>query len=205
VEARVTEAEEMERHAEQMKERGFDVSSISLEDSLESTAPLRPRVEGDQSFLKAVKSGYARDSVLSKVAESPNAFPQFSSSEGLIYARNVAGKWCLAIPCDVRLYNERALTEIVISQAHATLGHLGKLRTAEYVRQWYRWPKMGIEIASFCDSCGACAMSKTLNQAPAGLLHSLPIPCHPWDSVGMDFVGPFPSCLGYNYLLVVIC
>ncbi|KAJ6614648.1 hypothetical protein B0H10DRAFT_1802863 [Mycena sp. CBHHK59/15] len=55
---------------------------------------------------------------------------------------------------------------------------------------------MGKAIAAFCASCGACAMSKPHNKAPAGLLRSLPIPQRPWDSIGMDFVGPVPSCLG---------
>lgn len=31
------------------------------------------------------------------------------------------------------------------------------------------------------------------------------VPSKPWESVGMDFLGPFPSSEGYNYLLVVIC
>ena len=38
-----------------------------------------------------------------------------------------------------------------------------------------------------------------------GLLHSLPVPLRPWESIGMDFVGPFPSSQGYDYLWVVIC
>jgi hypothetical protein len=39
---------------------------------------------------------------------------------------------------------------------------------------------------------------------PAGLLHSLPIPTQLWQSIGMDFIGPFPEIDSYNYLWVVI-
>lgn len=92
-----------------------------------------------------------------------------------------------------------------MDEAHTVLGHLGEQKTSQYVRHWYWWPKMGHDIEKFCDSCGACKMAKSHNQLPEGLLHSLPIPEHPWDSIGVDFVGPFPSCLGYNDLLVVIC
>ncbi|KZT63164.1 hypothetical protein DAEQUDRAFT_185380 [Daedalea quercina L-15889] len=35
---------------------------------------------------------------------------------------------------------------------------------------------------------------------PTGLLHSMPIPTRPWQSVGMDFVGPFPTSQGSDYL-----
>jgi hypothetical protein len=38
-----------------------------------------------------------------------------------------------------------------------------------------------------------------------GKLHPLPIPTKPWDSIGMDFIGPFPESKGFNYLWVVIC
>jgi transposase InsO family protein len=40
---------------------------------------------------------------------------------------------------------------------------------------------------------------------PTGKLDPLPIPTRPWESVGMDFVGPFPEVDKYNYLWVVIC
>jgi len=64
---------------------------------------------------------------------------------------------------------------------------------------------MGRDIEKFCLSCKTCQMSKSSNQLKPGLLHSLPIPSHPWKSIGMDFVGPFPVCQGYDYLWVIIC
>jgi hypothetical protein len=97
------------------------------------------------------------------------------------------------------------LPELLLTQSHTTLGHYGETRTSEYVRRWFWWPKIGRDITKFCDSCGTCNMSKTQTAKPVGRLHSLPVPLRPWESVGMDFVGPFPPCLGYDYLLVVIC
>ena len=60
------------------------------------------------------------------------------------------------------------------------------------------------DITAFCDSCDSCQLSKKSNQQPCGLLHTLPIPTKPWESVGMDFMGPFPTSMGHDYLLVVI-
>ena len=38
-----------------------------------------------------------------------------------------------------------------------------------------------------------------------GLLHPLPIPSQPWESIRMDFIGPLPpSPEGYNFIWVVI-
>ena len=57
----------------------------------------------------------------------------------------------------------------------------------------------------FCKTCKACQRAKVPNQRPAGKLHSLTVPTKPWDSIGMDFVGPFPKSKGYDYLWVVLC
>ena len=63
---------------------------------------------------------------------------------------------------------------------------------------------MGADIELFCSSCALCQTTKDSTQKPAGLLHSLPIPDWPWQSVGLDFMGPLPKSKGYDYLLVVI-
>src|SRR6202050_1568310 len=103
------------------------------------------------------------------------------------------------------LKGKRSLPEIMIDQAHNTLGHLGAQKTSEYTHQWFWWPRMGREIEKFCLSCENCQMSKSSNQLKPGLLHNLPIPRHPRQSIGMDFVSPFPECQGYDYLWVIIC
>ena len=38
-----------------------------------------------------------------------------------------------------------------------------------------------------------------------GKLHPLPLATRPWESIGVDFVGPFPEVDGFNYLWVIIC
>src|ERR1700742_1049417 len=57
----------------------------------------------------------------------------------------------------------------------------------------------------YCKSCPVCQQTKGKNKAPQGLLHALPVLTRPWQSIGMDFVGPFPEVDGYNYLWVVVC
>ena len=47
-------------------------------------------------------------------------------------------------------------------------------------------------------------ITKDTNSMPAGLLHSLLIPDRPWQSIGMDFMGPLPKSNNFNYLLVMI-
>ena len=60
----------------------------------------------------------------------------------------------------------------------------------------------GIEI--YCKTCDTCVTTKNANSKPTGLLHSLLIPDRPWQSIGMDFMGPLPKLNNFNYLLVMI-
>ena len=55
-----------------------------------------------------------------------------------------------------------------------------------------RWKDMVKDTQCFCDSCQTCKQSKPPNQKPFGLLNPLSVPSRPWESIGVDFVGPLP-------------
>ena len=75
----------------------------------------------------------------------------------------------------------------------------------DYIRHWCWWLHVNGHIKEFCKTCDICQWAKTSNKKPAGELHLLPIPSKPWESIGMDFIGPFPESQGFNYLWVVVC
>src|SRR6266571_1049818 len=61
------------------------------------------------------------------------------------------------------------------------------------------------DIHKFCRSCGTYQTTKKSTRRNPGLLHPLPTLDTPWLSISMDFTGPFPTSLGYDYLWVIIC
>ena len=63
---------------------------------------------------------------------------------------------------------------------------------------------MSHDIELYCKMCSTCATSKDASSKPTGLLHSLPIPNRPWQSIGLDFMGPLPKSNNFDYLLVMI-
>ena len=63
---------------------------------------------------------------------------------------------------------------------------------------------MSHDIELYCKTCSTCATSKDANSKLTGLLHSLPIPNRPWQSIGLDFMGPLLKSNNFDYLLVVI-
>ena len=150
-----------------------------------------------------VKNTYHKDTICAKIIVQPDAYPRFSIWEGLIWTKNQLKRDVICIPQDT-FQRGRRLIEIIINHAHQTIGHYGQWKTSNYIQRSYWWPQMATDIEAFCRSCGKCQTNKTDMLKPQGFLHSLPIPDKPWQSVGMDFMGPLPQSLGNDYLLVII-
>src|SRR3984893_9435237 len=142
--------------------------------------------------------------MFSKIVDNPGHYPTFRVMDGIIHTKNRLGDETLCVPQSL-LKGKHSLPEIVIDQVHEAVGHLGPQKTLEYACRWFWWPRMGRDIEKFCLSCSNCQRSKTSNKLRPCLLHNLPILMRPWQSIGMDFVGPFPESHGHDYMWVIIC
>jgi hypothetical protein len=155
------------------------------------------------SLEKLCRKAYATDRIFKKILSHPKDHKSFKVNDGLIYHLVDPETRKLCIPHAT--FRGRGLVELVIDQVHRTVGHMGTHITEGYVRRYFWWPALGTDVKAFCDSCATCQATKTSNQRPQGLLHSLPIPTKPWSSIGMDFVGPFPLVDNLDYIWVVLC
>ena len=102
------------------------------------------------------------------------------------------------------IYKGKQLIEIIINHTYNIIGHFGQCKTSQYIRRYFWWQSMSHDIESYCKTCGNCTTSKDANSKPTDLLHSLPIPDRPWQSIGLDFMGPLPKSNNFDYLLVII-
>jgi hypothetical protein len=95
---------------------------------------------------------------------------------------------------------------MVIDEAHSLLAYLEVSKTTEYLWNIVWWKEMISDIKLFCETCHR---SKPSNQKPYGLLNLLPVPTHPWKSIGLDFVGPLPKSsnfnVSYDRITIMIC
>ena len=150
-----------------------------------------------------IRGGYEKVKMFSKVIETPDNHPDFKVKDGMIWMKNKGGDMVICVPSAPS--KDSTLHGCIINQAHSIVGHFGPAKTSEYVRRWYWWPRLQYKTDKFCESCKACVRSKGEYCSPLGKLHSLPIPLCPWESISMDFIGPFPESEGFDYLWVVIC
>ena len=124
---------------------------------------------------------------------------KFGVKQGLIFMKNNLLRDVICI-YPKAIHKGRWLIEIIIDHAHNIINHFGQFKTAQYIRRYFWWPSMSHDIEAYCKTCGICATTKDANSKPAGLLHSLLIPDRPWQSIGMDFMGPFPKLNNFDYL-----
>lgn len=164
-----------------------------------------PDVSGEDrpDIEKICRDAYASDKFFRKILERPAHYDAFVVDSGLIYRSTNDENRALCIP-DSEFRGRKGI-ELTIDQAHRVLGHLGFAKTESYLRRFFWWPRLGKDVRSFCESCSVCQATKTSNERPQGLLHTLPIPVKPWSSIGMDFVGPFPLVDNLDYIWVVLC
>lgn len=156
--------------------------------------------------MKELKSLYSQDPFFSRILEKPSEYRNFAVEDGHVYLKEKNTKR-LCIP--KAMLQGRSVREIVISEAHSLLAHLGYTRTLEYLRSQFWWKDIVSDTKSYCETCMTCRRSKPNNQRPYGLLHPLPVPGLPWESIGIDFVGPLPESKNrdgtFNCITVVIC
>ena len=165
-----------------------DITAIAAGNDNKS---LWTHVEEMMDLWAIIKNAYCKDMICAKIIIHQDAHPRFSLQEGLIWMKNQLKHDVICIPQDT-FQRGRRLIKIIIDNAHQIIGHYSQWKTSNYIQHSYWWPQMATNIEAFCRLCGKCQTNKTNTQKLQGLLHSLPIPDKPWQSVGMDFMGPLP-------------
>ncbi|XP_052775537.1 uncharacterized protein K02A2.6-like [Mya arenaria] len=131
------------------------------------------------------KSNYKTNTVLDTLARVKNELTvvTFKNGEVLLHGN--------------RIVLPKQLQQKAISLAHE--GHPGIVRTKQLLREKVYFPKMDKMVEDLCNSCIPCLAATDENSREP--LQMTEMPKQAWDSVSMDFCGPFSDG---KYLLVLI-
>lgn len=110
---------------------------------------------------------------------------ELSVAEGLIFREH-------------RIVLPPTLQRKVVRLGHS-LGHLGKTKTKQMLREKYWFPLMNSMIDTAIDQCYECQVATKGNrEEPIKVTN---IPNRPWDTVSIDHGGPYPDG-HYNLVLI---
>ncbi|KAJ3885113.1 hypothetical protein GG344DRAFT_29893, partial [Lentinula edodes] len=84
----------------------------------------------------ALKGRYKEDPLFKKILESPKDYHNFEVIKDLIYLKQKEAQ-VLCIPRII--IDSRSVQEIIISEAHSLLAHLGASKTIDYLRDHVWW------------------------------------------------------------------
>lgn len=169
---------------------------------------IRVGLQDDPRYVKIVDkilAGHDLDRTIPS-AEWPSVMKHPYSSHIIIngdlyYHSRARRSYALCVPDDDHLKTD------ILKRYHESpvAGHKGADKTYLSIADHYTWPGITRSVRLHVESCSACQRLKASNKIPPGLLKPLPIPSGRWDSISMDFCGPFPRSDGYDSILVVVC
>lgn len=94
----------------------------------------------------------------------------------------------------------------LLKECHDTplSGHKGEKSTLAVIVKRFYWPNMKGDVAYFVKTCVICQANRASYAKKQGLLHPLPVPTRPWESISMDFITSLPDSQGYNAIFVIV-
>ncbi|KAJ8481441.1 hypothetical protein ONZ45_g15313 [Pleurotus djamor] len=124
-------------------------------------------------------SRYGEDKFFQAIIEDPRSHKNFEYNNGLLYLKT-KDRTALCIP-HIKV-GGRNIREIIISEAHSLLAHLGASKTIAYLRDHVWWKDLVKDTQAFSS--------------------------YPWEAIGVDFIGPLPESSDrdatYDSITVVI-
>jgi hypothetical protein len=145
-----------------------------------------------EHFLQRVREGYKCDPAF----QNKSFVQSLRDVNGLLYHQSR-----LVIPA------HGALRQELLQEHHDRVwsGHLGVDKTIARLTRFFYWPAMHDAVREYVRACPSCQFNKPVLARPAGLLHPLTVPSHPWESISMDFIVELPKTVhGYDAVFTVV-
>jgi hypothetical protein len=96
------------------------------------------------------------------------------------------------------------LRTIIIRSSHQSVGHQGADKSYIQCQKCFYWPNMKKDFDQYVQECMLCLRNKDCTGKPIGDTKILKIPLRPWESIAIDFLGPFNVSNGYQHITVVM-
>ena len=152
----------------------------------------RPRV------LKALEL----DSLYARVKQTGNKL-HYSIDVGLLKAQNSNGYQNLYILVGP-LEKGVSLQDFILRTVHEGLRHFTAHKSYNYAACFFWRPQMRQDFMVYCRSCDKCQINNERTTLPVGRSLSHPDPDKGYQSLAIDFAGPFNKSKEYTTVMVIM-
>jgi cleavage and polyadenylation specificity factor subunit 1 len=137
-------------------------------------------------------------------AQTPEMVSSFRLPEGSVVQIDGLYQYVNPVGTDKnpRILVPESMREPLMKTIHE-LGHYGRKRTFNAVKQYYVWPGMRVQVNRFVQHCVSCQKNKTVRKQKRPW-QSFPY-THRFKTVHVDIVGPvIPSSSGKRFMLTMM-
>ena len=166
----------------------------SFIDTLQSTliGDFRPRV------LKVLDL----DPHYTRIKQTNNKL-HYSIDGGLMMAQNINRYQNLYILVG-SLEKTVSLEDFILGTVHEDLGYFSVHKSYNYGACFFWWPQMQQDLIVYCQTCDKCQIDNEPTTFPAGQSLTLPHLDEAYQSLAIDFAGPFNQSNKYTTVMVII-
>jgi len=177
---------------------GYDSDEATNANEFLST--LHSRLMG--ILAQRVRQALKTDARYTRVKETDNKL-HYSIRDGLLLAQNTNGYENHYIPVGP-LEKGVSLRDFILKTGHEGLGHFSAYKCYSYVACFFWWPQMRQDFALYCRSGEKCQINNEPTTLPYGRSLTLPDPDEAYQSLAIDFAGPFNKSEGYTSIMVIL-
>ena len=163
------------------------------------------KANGDADLLETIKAAYSKDPLAISVFE---ALRKGTHAELVLEGDHLYKEGGGSQPRQLYVPTRRGLRQRIMAEMHDSKlsGHMGRDKTLARLRKQFWWPEMDKHVEEYVKTCPTCMLDKPRGGKPPGLLQPLPVPDHPWHTVGIDLITGLPETVdGHDAILTCVC
>jgi len=153
-------------------------------------------------LAQQVREVLKTDPLYTRVQETDNQL-HYSIRDGLLLAQNTNGYENLYIPVGPPEKGV-SLRDSILKTVHEGLGHFTSYKCYSYAACFFWWPQMRQHFVLYCRSGDKCQINNESTTLPYGRSLTLPDPQETYESLAIDFAGPFNKSDGYTSIMVIM-
>jgi len=153
-------------------------------------------------LAQRVREALKTDALYTRVKETDNKL-HYSIRDGFLLAQNTNGYENLYIPVGA-LEKGVSLRDFILKTVHEGRGHFSAYKCYSYAACLFWWPQMRQDIVLFSRSCYKCQINNEPSTLPYGRYLTLPDPDEAYQSLAIDFAGPFNKSDGYPSIMLIM-